>query len=667
MKAPKIPKVDLGSVKKRQSTILKVLALVVVAILIGAAVMFWPAPETPGPKYSPTIELPGDYMVFVDAPIEEEDHMFIAMLSSIVVHEGYHAMWILTPDGELNDHSLWTFQNLKNNDVSAVIFSDNEGTADKLKAQGVNVVEDLVFPKDGKILGEFMGYDDWLPVASLKEAVWASGYAHYTNRVMILSNKPTFKHQEEVWQEMTDLGKASNYTVITDPYDYQIEKYNMTQQKWHVPSLSAVASEIAAYYDAYVITDWVENETVIAPYDPVMNANATGLWYTLRDMNATYGPTDYVALVGSAVSVPQFILPDGASDEPDGVSCDSLYGFLGGNNYFMDTSVGRIINLDVQSASMQMVRTYLYDLFSDTVTVDFSQTGGGTKTINWRTHGSIWNGFEVADQRVQMTPGWFMHEDLPDEGWTYDYVRTTGNEGVREIGTGKEMAMRPIMESSSLVTYRGHGSWHATFYVYEPDSPEVLKGRLEGWDTQGLSPSIHDFNIPPQVEVLIACENAKIWGLHWGAGEVVLEQAYATNFFYAGGVGLVAATEVSFSNLGQDFSSFPEESRLPGIIYKPFNDGDHEWDLNNAWYVFTVDGLIDHEEEYGAIGDAMRWTENRYIKYHNNEFSPFDRGTDAHWKEITMYVCYGDPAFVMSPTLPGANNYDPWHNGPDDY
>ena len=47
--------------------------------------------------------------------------------------------------------------------------------------------------------------------------------------------------------------------------------------------------------------------------------------------------------------------------------------------------------------------------------------------------------------------------------------------------------------------------------------------------------------------------------------------------------------------------------------------------------------------------------------------SPFDRGTSADWKEVAMFAAYGDPAFQPYQNSPGANNVDPWHNGPDDH
>jgi hypothetical protein len=641
-------------------------ALLLVALLFIAGVSFWPKPHKAMQKYSPTMDLPEDYMVYVDAPADDGGMYFIAMLSSIVVHNGYHPMWILTPEGNLNEHSAWTLANLKNKDLPALIFTNDTNVPANLKAQGVNVQDDLVFPVDGSVLGTFKGYEDILPVASFEEALWASSLAHVDNKLLVPSKNPTFRSQEQVWDELLARGLRANYTVVTDPTDLNIDQYNVTAQQFHIMGLSVVAAELAAFHDAFVMTRWTPNSTPEGAYDGELNAEATGLHLGLKELNKTYGPIEYITLVGSAVSVPQFIIPDLVSAEPDGVSCENIYGFLDDEKYVMDAAVGRIVNLDVQSASMQLVRTFAYDQFVDTVTVDFSQSGGGIQTINWRKHGSIWNGFEVADQRIQMSPGWFMHKELPDEGFTYDYMRTTGNEGVREIGTGKEIEIEPIMESSSIVAYRGHGSWHATFYVYEPDSPERKKGRLEGNDEANLSPSIIKMNIPPQVDILISCENAKIFGKQFGGTDIIVPQTFAFDFFYAGGVGLFGASEVSFSFIGQDFYSMPEESRLPGIFVPTVNDGNHQWELNNAMYAFMVDGLLNHEETYGTIGKAAQWTENRYIKYLGNQYSPFDEGTTAEWKTLSMYMCYGDPAFQPSPTNPGANAYDPWHNGPND-
>ncbi len=87
-----------------------------------------------------------------------------------------------------------------------------------------------------------------------------------------------------------------------------------------------------------------------------------------------------------------------------------------------------------------------------------------------------------------------------------------------------------------------------------------------------------------------------------------------------------------------------------------------------------MDALVNHENQYGTIGRALQWAENRYLKDHGYQVDPLHQDPGAsnwgelasHWKTVSMYACYGDPAHAPGFTLPGANNYDPWHNGPDD-
>jgi hypothetical protein len=445
----------------------------------------------------------------------------------------------------------------------------------------------------------------------------------------------------------------------------QEETFNTT---FHIPKLSAIAAELAAYHQAYVLTDIEPSTEEIGYMDVQMNSKAIGTFLKLRDINQEFGPIEYICLVGSVEAVAQFQLPDETDPEPNNVEgdklvgCDVLYGFLDDDIYVMDAAVGRIVNYNVQGVSNQISRTLGYEYIVDEHEVTYSATG--TQTVNWRNHASVWNGFEVADQRLQMTPGLYATDDFEDEGFTAEYMRTTGNEGawgsVQNPGaateTIKETEMRPIVESSSIMTYRGHGSWHATFYVWEPEEPTDPQGksRLEGRDPSHPD-SVCDYFLPPQVMISVCCENAKIHGSHWWGGTIDMEMLFPTNYFHAGGVGLIAATEVSFSNLGQDIYA------LMGRI-----TGNPQWDLNNAWYAFALDGLLNHEDEHGTIGKAHQWAENRYIKYHDNTYSPFDQGTSAHWKEIAMYICLGDPAFQPYQSSPGANNVDPWHNGPDD-
>ena len=652
----------------------KLLTVVVVIILLVAGLAMWPRPVMKKVRaYNPTVDLPEDYYLFVDLPQSVEDYTFIAMLSCLAVRgTTYHPMFIVG-NMTMDQHQQFTFNSLKNNKAPAIVFS-HDGTAGQLATQNVTVQEDMIFTIGRELLAQFKGFDDLITVATYEEALWVAPLAKAKNLVMInVPDEPSYGSQEEVWDELLALGLRADYIVVVNPNDYDnvllaTTGVNETEVKFNVQGLSAIAAELAAYRDAYVLTRWDPNRTEVGYMDLDLNARAIGLLMKLRQTNITYGPFEYIGIVGSAPAVPQFILPDDTDPttfEPDGVDCDVMYGYLDEEKYVMDAAVGRIINLNVQGVSNQMIRTFLYDSIVDEVEVDFSRTGGGLQTVNWRAHGSIWNGFEVADQRLQMSPGWFLHKDFPDEGMTYDYVRTTGNEGVREVGTGKEVEMEPIMESSSIVAYRGHGSWHATFYVYEPDDPSTLKGRLEGYDASGVSPSVRNFDLPPQVAILVSCENGKIRGQHFSAADIDMERTFSYNYFYGGAVGLIGASEVSFSNVGQDFSTFPEDI-LPGIFFKRWSDGDYEWDLNNMWFAAGIDGLINHEEEHGTIGKAVQWGENRYIKTHDSQISPFDHGTTPDWKEIAMYVCLGDPAFKPTSQKPGANSYDPWHNGPTD-
>ncbi len=657
-----------------KGTMMKVGAVAVIVLLLLAAVMFTPQPTVTASTYNPTIDLPDNYLVMVDEPIEEADFAFVASLGSIVNHNGYHPFYILGPDG-MDVKQLWTLQHMNFNEFPVLLFTnDSDGMLGKLNAQGIAVLEEHIFEISNTVLGDFKGFDNAISVASYREALWVAPLAKATNKVVVLG-QTTYATQEDVWEEQLALGMLPNYIVVTNPYDWDESRLDSNFTQFHVPSLSAVAAELAGFRDAFVLTDW--NPSTEPPYDAYMdndfNAVQIGLLNKLIEMNATIGAIEYIGIVGSAVAVPQFTLPDETSTnegsfEPDGVNSDAMYGFLA-DRYVMSAAVGRIINLNVQGVCDQLIRTFMPEAFQDTLEIDYGTEGGGVQNIEWRKHGSVWNGFEVADERRQMTPGRYMTQDLEDEGLSYDYMRTTGNEGFREATTGKVMSIQPIMESSTYVFYRGHGSWHATFYVYVPDDPfsdPQGKGRLEGNhpDMPG-SPNVFDYNLPPQVGVLISCENAKIWGEHFGGEDIVLEQTFALNYLYAGAVGLIAATEVSFSNIGQDVhnkAAMVENFLTEGDAFAYF-----PWDMNNQWYAFPSDGMLNHEEEHGTIGKAHQWAENRYIATHGSEYSPFDQGTTAHWKETAMFTCLGDPAYLPIATNPGANDFDPWHTGPEDH
>ena len=138
------------------------------------------------------------------------------------------------------------------------------------------------------------------------------------------------------------------------------------------------------------------------------------------------------------------------------------------------------------------------------------------------------------------------------------------------------------------------------------------------------------------------------------------ERMWAPNYLYAGAIALVSATEVSYSELGQDF---------PATV--GYFTGDHQWDKNNAMYAFFWDGILNHEDEHGTLGAAYMWMINRYMKDHSGvtplkQADPTDPSGGSDWKEVAMYVLYGDPAFGPFVTNPGANQRDEWHNGSGD-
>jgi hypothetical protein len=166
--------------------------------------------------------------------------------------------------------------------------------------------------------------------------------------------------------------------------------------------------------------------------------------------------------------------------------------------------------------------------------------------------------------------------------------------------------------------------------------------------------------LPPQVAFFASCLNAKIYGTT-PDDDFDITRAFALNYLYGGAVAVGGSTGISYSNVGQDRK----------VIFSTLT-GNPQWDCNNAWFAFFWDGILNHEDIHGAVGKALQWAENRYINNPNHNFrvSPLEKCSSSehavHWKEISEFVLYGDPAFRPYPTRPGANSYDPWHNGEED-
>ncbi len=672
-------------------------------------------------SYEPLVS--DEYMILVDEPQSEDDMMIIASVSMLAVHsetetEGeYHPLFVLDGEGKLHSHEIWTIQQHADNDVPKYLFTnhDPDGIVQQLASEGI---EGEVIPVEYSIdsINDFMrsknnkngidGFRGEIKVASYKEALWVSPLAAIETKVITFRNSPTFDSQEEVWEELHELGVPADYILAVNPEDYLgtddfYSIFNGVRSSYHIPSLSAVAAEVAAYRHAYVITDIPPVEEIVIPqeYKPMFpdpenpgsadpadqtndmylnNLMGYGYYEHMKYINAEYGPASYIALVGSAEALPQFELYDYSGSEPEYTSSDVVYGFLNEEDlYYMTTSVGRLINYNVQGMSNQIVRTFAYDRLAERVDVEIY-----SEPVSWRTHSSSWNGFEVADQRMQNSPGAYFVEDSDDEGFDVTYWSTLGPGGgySSDGGYTASLEIAPELEASGIVAYRGHGSWHGSFYqwgYYPMAVGQMLTGMGDDRYAKLEGTYARTRYFPAQTGCIVSCENSKIHGLSYGGDPIDMERAFATSYLYAGAIGLCAATEVSYSNVGQDFESGT------GTV-----TGEYDWDINDLWYAGFWDNTLNgkyengtHFEEETSGAEATMHTENRYIQRLRDEFdgktcSPFyeppegmqrarqgyEDESGMHWKEVSMFAFYGEPAFRYHQEREGENDWNRWHN-----
>jgi len=666
-----------------------------------------------------------DYMIFVDAPESEEDMALIYALSSLV-NKGdvYHPLFILEDTG-LDEHQLWTLEWSSNKDVQKYLFSNGALLTVEQQMTGIGAEANIIqFPftresvnsalrgfKENSGPNTFTGE---IKVKDHREALWVAPLAAQTDSVVTISKHATYKDQSDVWDELDALGLAADYVVVANPDDYMNDDvyYSIFEDmvtSYHYRSMAAVAAEIAVVRNAYVITDIDDlpeiqsripmEYTAIFPdgnpgtgdlYDQTNdmffnNVQAYGYYEKLVEVNAEYGPTSYVCLVGGAEALPQFEFFDYSMSEgmisdpnlPEYTSSDVAFGFLDPDRMdYMTAAVGRIVNLNVQGASNQIARTFGYDYIAKEITAAGYANGD---TVMWEEHTSSWNGYEVADQRLQNTPAIYFCEDSEDEGYDTSYWSTLGAGGgfTDEGGVTANVGFRQELEASALVAYRGHGSWHGSFYTWgrwvekNVGVGDQLANHVEGTDLQ-------QYYLPPQVSTLVSCENSKIHGTNYKSIPIVREEAWAPNYMYAGAIGLSAATEVSYSNIGQDIWAIPGQGT-----------GDSQWDINDLWYAGFWDGLLDGSFEDGqhngpevSGAEAVRNTENRYIENLKSNFdgkytTPFltpptgmihpTRGelygdeSGMHWKETAMFAYIGEPMFQIPVFNAGEGAVDPWH------
>ncbi|MBN1389215.1 MAG: hypothetical protein JXA22_01085 [Candidatus Thermoplasmatota archaeon] len=646
-------------------------AMVVIALLLagGLGVVLLRKEKEHEIVYDPHIELPDDFLLIVDYPRSEEDMLSIAALTSVQFKDGkYRPLVVCSPEGGLSRQLLYTLDHLENDRVK-LLFTNKDNSLTRINTQlgdiGASAVaEENVYPLTSDAPSWFIGFKDLMTVSSYEEALWATTYAK-NNDLGIIKGDETFRDQGSVYEALRSQGISCNYIMVTNHRDLDLgtlhgtPDYDTYDDTFFTPAMSLMTAQMAAYHDAYVITNTTPLSSVDWELDMELSPNrrAAGVLDEIRKVSGEYGTPEYIAITASAPAVPQFLVRSGGT-EGDIVNSDVIYGFIDADHSSMETAVGRIIQYDVSLASNQLLKTYLFDEFSETVTVDYRDVAGGTHEKEWRTHGASFSGFEITYERMQATPGRWICNDLDDAGFTYDYIGpfNTGNKFFDGVINSMENDLSEICEASGYVAYRGHGSDTGSLYgirVYGPNGEEYS---LRYTDCQ-------EMDVPPQLAFFVSCLNGKIYGHGPGtdpSSDVAFENLFTLNYLSAGPAVLIGATEVSFSNIGQDLHSIPAE-------YLPFID-DHQWDNNDAWYAFVWDGILDHPGEHGTAGKAVQWSENRYMNYPpNDQPSPFNPDGEVDWYEVTFFSLYGDPAFrpAIDPSG-GQGDFDPWHNGSDD-
>ncbi len=648
----------------------KITAVALVSVLVtGGLIFYFSQPkEEDRPLYQPTIELPSDYMVITEYPKNPDDMLSVACLSSLINRgEVYNPFMILDQEGKLSSQQIYTLTNWKT-DRAKLLFVNSEALFNSVNSQlseaGLSPVkEEHYLPLTSNAVSNFIGFDGVITVSSYSEALWATAVAKNTNMALI-SGRMTYPDQESAWKEMKALGIPANYIIATNPFDVSLKHLNQStpdydsyDDAWFCPALSVLTGELAVHHDAFVITDAPPIQQVDWTLNMELSQNrrAMGYYDMIRKVSSMYGPAEYVCIVGSASAVPQFLTQIGGQGEI--TNSDIIYGFLDDDPYTQDAAVGRLIQFDASLASNQLSKSLFIEDFADTVPVNYRDIAGGPHEKNWRTHGASFSGYDITYKRMQATPARWICKDYDDAGFTYDYWGPSGT-GVKladGVVDSKETNIIEICQGSGYVAYRGHGSDTGSLYGIRVRGPNGDEHALRYGDCQTM-------NVPPQIAFFVSCLNGKIYGHGPGTqpqSDVNFENLFTLNYLSAGPAVLIGATEISYSNIGQDIPALRAEY---GLI-----EDDHKWDHNDAWYAFVWDGILNHPEEHGTAGKAVQWCENRYMAYGpNNSPTPFEPKDTVDWREVTFFTMYGDPAFRPAIPLETQPNYDPWHNGAND-
>ena len=178
------------------------IAVVVMLGMVGALVFLMTRPEVEVvDDYSPTQELPSDYIIITDYPQNEEDLMAIVTLSPLV-QKGkdapYHLLIVMDPEGGLSSQELYTLSHLRT-DREKILFTNGESSMDTINSQLSDaaltpIAEENTFPLTPEICSIFEGFDGVMTVASYEEALWATTAACSQNLAMV-KGKASFLSQ----------------------------------------------------------------------------------------------------------------------------------------------------------------------------------------------------------------------------------------------------------------------------------------------------------------------------------------------------------------------------------------------------------------------------------------------------------------------------------------
>jgi len=648
---------------EKKNVIKMVAVAAVIALLLAGllAILLLPSKEKTKDLYDPSVEAPLDFMVIVEYPKTQEDMAAIACLTPLLFHgDTYHPLMILDQQDELSRQETYTLTHW-DTDHTKILFANDEAIFERintqLSAESLSPIEEQYNLKlTQKASAMFYGFNGVLSVGSYEEALWVSTLAKQKNLAVVV-DEPTYSSQEQVWNELQSLGIPANYIVATNPWDFELGSlkantpdYDDYDDAWFCPALSVVSAELAAYHDGYMITraapqatvDWTMNMEL------PQNRRGAGLLQKFRNVSATYGPAEYVCIAGSASAIPQFLMQIGGTGAI--TNSDIMYGFLDDDQLTQDAAVGRVIQYEVSLASNQLAKTWMFEDFTELVHVEYGDRAGGPQDKNWRTHGVSFSGFEITYNRMQATPARWICDDFEDAGFTYDYLGPygTGNKILDAEMNSMENDLPEMCKGTGYVAYRGHGSDTGSLYGIRVYGPNGEEHTLSYKDCQTM-------DVPPQVAFFVSCLNGKIYGHGPGTegNDVDFEKLFTLNYLSSGPSALISATEVSYSNIGQDIPALRAEYGL---------QDDHKWDHNDAWYAFVWDGIINHPAEHGTVGKAVQWCENRYMAYPPNDSpSPFEPKDTVDWREVTFFTVYGDPAFRPAIPESAQPGYDPWH------